>query len=295
MGPKHAIILAGGIGSRMLPASSLVPKEIMPLIDVPAITYLINEIKETGIKEIHLVVNEQKVWIADLLNYNNKNINQLQEIRDDISSSILNPLENINLNVHIQKEQLGFANAISYALGSIEGPFLVLLGDNILMDKHAPPTENLNFTRSNASLKLVEKFNENSRPVVGLHQVSNDELSSFGVVKKDKGKVIDIIEKPTIEEAPSNSVLCGRYLFTGDFKDLLLKYPVNTYGELQSIEIQKHWMESNGGLDFVDLDDHEWYDSGRPEMWLKAQIDHALKRDDYGDDFKKWLNQKLSE
>ena len=99
MGPKHAVILAGGIGSRMLPASSLVPKEIMPLIDVPAITYLINEIKETGIKEIHLVVNEQKVWIADLLNYNNKNINQLQEIRDDISSSILNPLENINLNV----------------------------------------------------------------------------------------------------------------------------------------------------------------------------------------------------
>ena len=295
MGPKHAVILAGGIGSRMLPASSLVPKEIMPLIDVPAITYLINEIKETGIKEIHLVVNEQKVWIADLLNYNNKNINQLQEIRDDISSSILNPLENINLNVHIQKEQLGFANAISYALGSIKGPFLVLLGDNILMDKHAPPTENMNFTRSNASLKLVEKFNENSRPVVGLHQVSNDELSSFGVVQKDKGKVIDIIEKPTIEEAPSNSVLCGRYLFTDDFKDLLLKYPVDTYGELQSIEIQKHWMESNGGLDFVDLDDHDWYDSGRPEMWLKAQIEHALKRDDYGDDFKKWLNQKLSE
>ena len=63
----------------------------------------------------------------------------------------------------------------------------------------------------------------------------------------------------------------------------------------QSIEIQKHWMDSDGGLDFVDLDDHEWYDSGRPEMWLKAQIEHALKRDDYGDDFKKWLNQKLSE
>ncbi|MAT48466.1 MAG: hypothetical protein CMA27_01390 [Euryarchaeota archaeon] len=295
MGPKHAVILAGGIGSRMLPASSLVPKEIMPLIDVPAINYLINEIKEVGIKEIHLVVNEQKVWIADLLNYNNKNIDQLQEIRADISSSVLNPLENINLNVHIQKEQLGFANAISYALDSIEGPFLVLLGDNILMKQHVPPTENLNVARSNASLKLVEKFNQNSRPVVGLHQVSNDELNSFGVVKKSKGKVVEIIEKPTIEEAPSNSVLCGRYLFTEDFKDLLLKYPVKTYGELQSIEIQKHWMECDGGLDFVDLDDHEWYDSGRPEMWLKAQIEHALKRKDFGDDFKKWLNQKVSE
>ena len=73
-----------------------------------------------------------------------------------------------------------------------------------------------------------------------------------------------------------------------------MKFPVDKYGELQSIAIQKYWMEGIG-LDYVDLDDHEWYDSGRPEMWLKAQIEHALKRKDFGDDFKKWLNQKVSE
>ena len=78
MGPKHAVILAGGIGSRMLPASSLVPKEIMPLIDVPAINYLIAEIKDAGIKNIHLVINEQKAWIADLLRYNHENIDFLR-------------------------------------------------------------------------------------------------------------------------------------------------------------------------------------------------------------------------
>jgi UTP--glucose-1-phosphate uridylyltransferase len=295
MGPEHAIILAGGIGSRMLPASSLVPKEIMPLIDVPAINYLIAEIKDAGINNIHLVINEQKAWIADLLNYNNKNIDYLQNIRKDISSNILNPLENMNLFVHIQEEQLGFANAVSYALDSIDGPFLVLLGDNILMNQHSGPMTDLSLTRSKASLKLVEKFNQNLRPVVGLHEVSDEELSSFGVVNKSKDKVIEIIEKPAIEDSPSNSVLCGRYLFTDDFKELLLKYPVTEFGELQSIVIQKHWIESNGGLDYVDLDDHEWYDSGRPEMWLKAQIDHALKRNDLENNLREWLNQKLSE
>ena len=298
MGPKHAVILAGGIGSRMMPASSLVPKEIMPLIDVPTINYIFAEIKNAGIKNVHLVVNEQKKWMAELINkinYDKKEIDKLQEIRKDIPSDILNPLENMNFQIHIQKEQLGFANAVSYALDSIEGPFLVLLGDNILMKNHLPSTTGLNQIRSTASQKLVEKFNQNQRPVVGLHEVSKEELSSFGVVNKNNGKITEIIEKPSTEDAPSNSVLCGRYLFTEDFKELLIEYPVKKFGELQSIAIQQHWINSRDGLDYVDLDDHEWYDSGQPEMWLKSQIDHALKRDDINDKFRKWLNQKLSE
>ena len=293
MGPKHAIILAGGIGSRMLPASSMVPKEIMPLIDLPAINYAIEEIKSAGIKNIHIVINEQKKWIIDLLKYNEDNITSLQKIRNEIPSNFLNPLENINLQIHIQETQLGFANAISYALNEVKGPFLVLLGDNILINEHLPPTTNK--SRSNASLNLIKKFNENKRPVVGLHKVEKEELSSFGVVKKINGKITEIIEKPSIENAPSDSVLCGRYLFTEDFKDLLLKFSVKEFGELQSIEIQKYWMNSELGLDYVDLDDHDWYDSGQPEVWLKAQIDHALKRDDLGPNLRKWLNQRLSQ
>ena len=291
MGPKHAIILAGGIGSRMLPASSLIPKEIMPLIDTPAINYTISEIKNAGIKNIHLVINEQKLWMTELLISNHDNIQNLKKIRPDLSENILNPIKDVKFHVHIQKEQLGFANAISYAIESISGPFLVLLGDNLLMKSHLPPTVNIKTPRSNASLKLIEKYKQNKLPVVGLHEVPYDELSSFGVVKKINGKITDIIEKPNPEEAPSNSVLCGRYLFTEDFKDLLTKFPVQKYGELQSIEIQKYWMEEVG-LDYVDLDDHEWYDSGRPEMWLKAQIDHALNRSDIKSNLEEWLKKK---
>ncbi len=292
MGPKHAIILAGGIGSRMLPASSLIPKEIMPLIDTPAINYTISEIKNAGIKNIHLVINEQKLWMTELLISNHDNIQNLKKIRPDLSENILNPIKDVKFHVHIQKEQLGFANAISYAIESISGPFLVLLGDNLLMKSHLPPTVKIKTPRSNASLKLIEKYKQNKLPVVGLHEVPYDELSSFGVVKKINGKITDIIEKPNPEEAPSNSVLCGRYLFTEDFKDLLTKFPVQKYGELQSIEIQKYWMEEVG-LDYVDLDDHEWYDSGRPEMWLKAQIDHALNRSDIKSNLEEWLKKKL--
>ena len=83
-------------------------------------------------------------------------------------------------------------------------------------------------------------------------------------------------------------------MFTEDFKELLVKFPVNVFGELQSIEIQKYWMKK-GGLDYVDLDDHKWYDSGRPEMWLKAQIDHALNREDLSKELREWIIQRLSE
>ena len=92
-----------------------------------------------------------------------------------------------------------------------------------------------------------------------------------------------IVEKPNREDAPSNLVLCGRYVFTEDTKDLLSMYSFEEYGELQSIAVQKHWMENNG-LVGVELKGFEWYDSGAPLPWLKSQIDYALRREDLQDE-----------
>ena len=105
-------------------------------------------------------------------------------------------------------------------------------------------------------------------------------------------KVTDIVEKPPRDMAPSNLVLCGRYLFTADTESLLQKYDFETHGELQSIAVQRHWMQ-NDGLVGVELDGFQWYDSGSPLPWLKSQIDHALRRDDLAEDLRRWLEDRL--
>ena len=104
--------------------------------------------------------------------------------------------------------------------------------------------------------------------------------------------VKEIVEKPSRANAPSNLVLCGRYLFTADTADLLSKYCFEEYGELQSIAVQKHWMD-NEGLVGVELKGFQWYDSGAPLPWLKSQIDYALRREDMSDEIRDWLKDRL--
>ena len=104
--------------------------------------------------------------------------------------------------------------------------------------------------------------------------------------------VKEIVEKPNRANAPSNLVLCGRYLFTADTADLLSKYSFEEYGELQSIALQRHWMD-NEGLVGVELEGFQWYDSGAPLPWLKSQIDYALRREDMGDEIRGWLEDRL--
>ncbi len=119
-------------------------------------------------------------------------------------------------------------------------------------------------------------------------------MSNYGVVRLDGQRIVEIVEKPAADDAPSNLVLCGRYVFTADASGLLEKYDVGTHGELQSIVLQQHWMD-NGGMYGVQLDGYQWYDSGKPLPWLKAQVDHALRRDDMSAEFRVWLQQRLNE
>ncbi len=283
---EDALLVAGGLGTRMLPTSASVPKEALPLVDIPALHHLAREAVAAGVRRIHIISSPRK----DLTGLLGDNA-WLQSKRPDIDSQLLSPFADIEVHVHIQQEPLGLGNAIECALSDISGPFLVLLGDNILLDKHTSPDS---FSPSTASLKLVENFNKNGLPCVGLLKVMPEDVSDYGVVRQDGERILEIVEKPTIEEAPSNLVLCGRYLFTSDCRALLQKYSVEAYGELQSIAVQKHWME-NDGLLGVELAQFQWYDSGKPLPWLQAQVDHALRRSDLSESFSAWLKDRLAQ
>ena len=283
---QDALLVAGGLGTRMLPTSASVPKEALPLVDVPALVHLAREAVAAGAQRLHIISSPRKDMNALLGDHA-----WLQEKRPDLDPQLLSPFSDVEVHIHIQHEPLGLGNAIESALGDIKGPFLVLLGDNILLDQHSSSQE---FTPSNASKKLVENFEKNGLPCVGLLAVQPEEVSNYGVVRQEGEKILEIIEKPTQEQAPSNLVLCGRYLFTSDAKNLLRHYDVDTYGELQSIALQQHWMK-NDGLLGVELTNFQWYDSGKPLPWLQAQVDHALRRNDLSTAFRAWLRERLDQ
>ena len=283
---QDALLVAGGLGTRMLPTSASVPKEALPLVDIPALVHLAREAVAAGAHRLHIISSPKKDMKALLGDHA-----WLQEKRPDLDPQLLSPFADVEVFVHIQHEPLGLGNAIECALGEINGPFLVLLGDNILLDQHTSPNA---FSPSKASKRLVESFEKNGLPCVGLLAVRPDEVSNYGVVRQEGARILEICEKPLPEDAPSNLVLCGRYLFTSDAKSLLQHYDVETYGELQSIAIQQHWMK-NDGLVGVELANFQWYDSGKPLPWLQAQVDHALRRSDLSTSFREWLQERLSE
>lgn len=279
---EDAVIVAGGIGTRMLPASAAVAKEALPLVDIPALTHLAREAINAGVKRIHIITSPRKDF-SNLVADNSWLIPKAKAI----DPKLLSPFEEVEVLIHVQEIPRGFGDALYCALHAISGPFLVLLGDNLLMDQHG---DSHDYSASNASKTLVEAFSRTGLPCVGLCSVEDPE--NYGVVTMDGEKILNIIEKPPRQDAPSNLVLCGRYLFTPDTASLLEKYDFENHGELQSIALQSHWM-NNDGLIGVELNGYQWYDSGAPLPWLKSQIDHALRREDMSTELRNWLNERL--
>ena len=288
---RDAVILAGGKGTRMLPASFFVPKETLPLVDTPIILHQIWEAVKAGVTRVHIVLSEWKMGILqDRLDL--QNIRSLGDEIPRVSSKL--GIDEVEIITHLQDSPGGVADAILLAARKISGPFIVILGDNLLIEEHFDRRFIGAEYGSPASKNLVEDYKKFGLPCIGVTAISTERLSEFGVIKLNDGFVQDIVEKPSLNEAPSNLAICGRYLFMGNFVDLIDQYPLSEYGEMQSIHIQKHLIRE-GGLRAVVMDGMTFYDSGNPYSWLKSQIDHAMKRPDIGPSLVNWLRSKLGD
>lgn len=281
-----AVIVAAGMGTRMLPVSGYIAKEMLPLVDVPVMHHLILEARAAGCTRIHIITSPAKDFSLLLEDMNHK----FSSFSND--QSLLNPMGDAEYFIHYQHEQLGLAHAISMASQSISGPFLVLLGDNILTSNHAATTS---FEPSSVSTDLVSLHQETGCACGSVYDVGPDSVNQYGIVSLDGDKVQSIVEKPNKEDAPSTLAFCGRYIFTEDFSALLDRFSVEEHGELQSIAILEHWM-NEGKLRAHVLDSTvSWYDSGMPLVWLTSQIDHALRRPEYGNELTAWLAQRMNQ
>jgi UTP--glucose-1-phosphate uridylyltransferase len=263
----------------------------LPLVDTPIINHLIWEVARAGVSRIHLVLSRRK---KDILNeFLENGIVHGPKVRTELPRESLKlGLEGVRIIPHIQENPGGVADAISTAISRIDGAFLVLLGDMLLMDEHVGPKHSGPEFASSASSRLVSMFEDTGLPNVGICSVESNEISKYGVVGLSDGMVVEIMEKPSLEEAPSEYVLCGRYVMPGNTREILEQYPISEFGEMQSIQLLNHIME-NGGLQAVKLNRMKMYDSGDPLAWLKSQIDHGLNRSDIGSSLENWIRGRL--
>ena len=289
---SEAVILAGGLGTRMLPASLYSAKEALPLIDTPILNHLVWECARAGVKRVHIVLSQKKKDLLD--GFLRGEVFGYDGVRPDLPrNSLALGTEGMEIIPHVQLSPGGVADAISVALENVESEFLVLLGDMLLMESHFGPTEAGPENASGASMRLVDAFEKNGLPCVGLFEVEDEEVSKYGIAEISNGMVMGIEEKPEKTRAKSNYALCGRYIFPKNTKGILERFPISEFGEMQSILLMNYMVE-NGGLNGVILEGMEMYDSGDPVSWLKSQVDHGLRRQDTSSDLLEWLTNRLS-
>lgn len=280
---RKAVIPAAGWGTRFLPITKSVPKEILPLVDKPIIQYAVEECAACGIELIIIITSQGKAAIED---YFDKSVG-LEHIleqrgKEDLLAKIshLSNLPSICF-VH-QKELLGLGHAVLAAKDVVgKEPFLVILPDDLFEQKEL------------VLKKMLNIFEQYHGSVVAVKQVEPDEISRYGVVKpkriaKDVYQIMDFIEKPEPSQAPSNLAIMGRYVLMPDVFEELQSTSFGIGGELQITDGLKRLLRRQAVFGYEIEGDY--YDAGTILGWIKATIALGLKHPEIGPELKDYLN-----
>ncbi len=280
-----AVIPAAGLGTRFLPATKALPKEMLPIIDTPNIHYIVKEAVEAGIKDILIIVSHAKEPIEDYFDVNYELETRLREAGKEKQAEEIREIANIaNIFYVRQKEPKGLGNAISYARSFASGePIAVLLGDDLIDDSERP-----------AIGELMEAYEKTEGTILGCRKVPRERLKKYGVVKpttKAEGKVFevsDMIEKPKDPSlAPSDIAVLGRYVLPPEIFDVIDRTPKGVGGEIQLTDAIKLSLQLRKC--YACLFTGQRYDIGDKFGYIKATIDFALRRDDLREDVLEYL------
>ncbi|PIV12743.1 MAG: UTP--glucose-1-phosphate uridylyltransferase [Candidatus Nealsonbacteria bacterium CG03_land_8_20_14_0_80_36_12] len=285
---KKAIIPIAGLGTRFLPLSKVVAKELLPLIDKPIIQYVIEEAKMSGISEIIFVLNSQKKQVLDYFKKSPKLEKILKERKkENLLKEIKNLeeiLENISFSYVSQKKPLGDGQAVLQAKKLVgEEPCIVLYPDDIIQSK-VP-----------SILQLSQIFKTSQKPIMALSQVEKEKLPFYGVIAGEKiayrlYKLKKIIEKPSIEEAPSNLAMVGRRIITPEVFDYLKKASFNQRGEIGLADVLDKMIQ-DGKIIYGYEIEGKWLECGNKLDWLKSHLYLSLKHPEWGPKLKEFLKE----
>ena len=279
---KKGIIPAAGLGTRFLPATKAQSKEMLSIVDKPTIQSIIEEAVASGIEEILIITGRNKKCIED---HFDKSVELELELEKSGKEELLELVRDISdmVDIHYirQKEPKGLGNAI-YCAKTFVGnePFAVMLGDD-LVDSEVPCLK-----------QLIDCYSEYQTNILGVQKVKKEDVSKYGIVDgifiEDRVyKVKDLVEKPVVEEAPSDIAILGRYIITPQIFDILKNTTPGKGGEIQLTDALKKLREEEAiyAYNF----EGQRYDVGDKLGFLQANIEFALKKPELRDNFIKYL------
>ena len=281
---RKAIIPAAGLGTRFLPATKAQPKEMLPIVDKPTIQYIIEEAVASGIEEILIITGRSKKCIED---HFDKSVELELELEKSGKEQMLKMVREISdmVDIHFirQKEPRGLGHAISCAKTFVGNePFAVLLGDDIVYNEGRPCLK-----------QLIDCYDEYKTSVLGVQTVEAKDVNKYGIVNgihiEDRVyKVKGLVEKPAVEEAPSNVAILGRYIITPQIFKILEETKPGKGGEIQLTDALLKLIDEEAmyAYDF----EGTRYDVGDKLGFLKATVEYALRREDLRDGFIEYLN-----
>ncbi|MBM7551418.1 UTP--glucose-1-phosphate uridylyltransferase GalU [Thalassobacillus pellis] len=284
---KKAIIPAAGLGTRFLPATKAMPKEMLPIVDKPTIQYIVEEAVESGIEDIIIVTGKGKRAIEDHFDHAFELEESLYKRgKMDLLEKVKEPSK-VDIHYIRQKEPKGLGHAVWCARKFInDEPFAVLLGDDIVMGD------------TPCLKQMIDQYEQKKSSIIGVKQVPDNETNRYGIIDPESQdgrsiKVKSFIEKPPLGEAPSNLAIMGRYILTPQILELLEDQEKGAGGEIQLTD-------AIGRLNtFKPVFAYEFegkrYDVGDQLGFIKTTIEMALAREDMREDVIEILNWIIDE
>ena len=282
---KKAVLPVAGIGTRFLPASKATPKEMLPIIDKPLVQYAVEEAIEIGIEEIVFITNDEKHSIKKHFENNQKLEQKLLRKNKKEFVEKLNPkiFKDIKFHYVIQEEQNGLGDAVLKAESLINGEaFALLLPDDLF------------FSKKSCLSQLSSIFLNTNASTIAVNKIDKNNIHKYGVIKpgKEKNEAIlidDIIEKPLVDDAPSDIAVCGRYIFTSTIFDHLKKIELDKSGEIQLTDAIKSLLSEEQV--YAKIYEGEKFDCGSKMGFVHATIALALRDESISQDINKIIKE----
>lgn len=285
---RKAVIPAAGFGTRMLPATKAVPKEMLPILNKPCIQYIVEEAVFSGIEEILIITGRTKKAIEDHFDRSPELELHLEQNRKATMLTEVKAISDL-VDIHYtrQKTPLGLGHAILCAKSFVgDDPFAVLLGDDIIQSS------------SPVSGQLIQHYSDNTRGLLGIQPVPKNDVSKYGIIEPatttyPSSEVIPVkrmVEKPNQTDAPSNLAVLGRYILPPSIFDALDETPLGHGGELQLTDAIQQ-LALQGLVDGYQFDGIR-HDIGNLEGWLKANLSFGLADPHLADSIHEWLSDE---
>ncbi|GAF67005.1 UTP-glucose-1-phosphate uridylyltransferase [Bacillus sp. TS-2] len=284
---KKAVIPAAGLGTRFLPATKAMPKEMLPIVDKPTIQYIVEEAIDSGIEDIMIVTGKGKRAIEDHFDYSIElEQSLLSKGKLDLLMEVQKSSQLVDIHYIRQKEPKGLGHAIWCARKFIGNePFAVLLGDDIVRSEEP------------CLKQLMNQFEQFQSSIVGIRAVEDKDISKYGIIQGDEKEkrlyqVNHLVEKPSLELAPSNLAILGRYILTPEIFTILEHQQAGAGGEIQLTDALAKLarIEKVFGYQFEGIR----YDVGEKLGFIQATIEHALLNEDLRDELLQFMEKLVS-